>query len=111
MRDHRVLGNDHDTIANVITLVVQILGLAGGGDNHVVANAGILVNDGILNLATGADADAWLAAALMAFDGFEGFIIVTAKDDRAVELRAFAYDGTQTHDGVEDPGAINDAAV
>ena len=70
MRNHGILGNDDDAVADEVEFVVQIFRLAGGRDGDVVADARVLVNDGVLDLAIRADADARLAFAFVALHGF-----------------------------------------
>ena len=111
MRDHGVLGDDDDAVADEVALVVEVFRLAGGGDDHVVPDAGVLVDDGVLDFAMGADAHAGLALALRALHGFLGLVIVAAENDDAVQFRAVADDGAQADNGVADPGAVDDAAV
>ena len=64
MRNHGVLRDDHDAVADEIKLVVHVFRLAGGRDGHVVPDARVLVNDGVLDLAVLADADARPAVAV-----------------------------------------------
>ena len=111
MRNDAVLGDDDDAVADVIEFVVAVLRLAGGGNVHVVADARVLVNDGVLDPAVGADADARLAGALVRLDGFQRFVIVAAEDDDAVQFRAGADEGAQADNAVGDARVVDDAAV
>src|SRR5258706_14654573 len=95
VRDDGVFGDDDDAVADVVELVVGVVGLAGGGNGHVVGDGRILVNDGVFDFAIGADADAGLAFTLMLEDGFLGLVIVAAEAGDAGQLLARAPDGPQ----------------
>src|SRR5882672_3680989 len=43
--DHRVLGDDHDPVADVVVGTVEKGGLPGGRDSHVVSDPRVLVDD------------------------------------------------------------------
>jgi hypothetical protein len=111
VRNHGVLRDDHDAVADEIKLVIHVFRLAGGRDGHVVPDACVFVNDGILDLAMFADADARLAFALILRDGFRRLVIVAAEDDDAVQFRTRADNRAQADDRAVDGSAVDDAAV
>src|SRR5450631_3980960 len=47
--DDGVLWNDNDAVTNVVQRMVHLVGLAFGADRHVVADARILVDDGVFD--------------------------------------------------------------
>ena len=49
VRHDAALGNDDNSVADVVQGMVHILRLAGGRDYHVVADPGIFVDDGIID--------------------------------------------------------------
>src|ERR1019366_3041931 len=51
VRDDGVFGNDDDAVADVTEFVVELFGLGGGRNLHVVSDARVLVNDGVFDLA------------------------------------------------------------
>src|SRR5260370_33006795 len=55
MRNHAVLGNDDDAIADEIIGVVHFVELACRRDDGVVPDAGGFVHDGVLDAAVGAN--------------------------------------------------------
>ena len=77
----------------------------------VVSDARVFVNDGVLDFAVRADADARLAFAFVPVHGFLRFVIIAAEDDDAVQFRAGADDGAQADDAVRDARVVDDAAV
>src|SRR6267142_4227258 len=77
----------------------------------MVSNAGIFIHDGVFDAAIGADTYARLAGLFMLDDRLEGFVIVAAKKDRAVDDRARADDAAQSGDAMGNDGMIDDAAV
>ena len=72
MRDDAVFGDDDDAVADEIKGVVHVFRFAGGGDDDVVADAGILINDGVFDAGVSSDADAGAAAFLAFVDGGDG---------------------------------------
>src|ERR1035437_8871955 len=48
VRNHRVLRDDDDAVADKVVLVIHVFRLAGGRDDHVVPDARIFINDGVL---------------------------------------------------------------
>src|SRR5437588_1130093 len=111
MGDDAVFGDDDDPIADVIVDMVHVFGFAGGRDSDVVSDAGIFVNDGVLNAAIGTDADAGPTSFFVFDNRVIGFVVVAAQEDRAIQNRAGADDAAKAHDGVFDDGVIDDAAV
>ena len=84
MRHHAVLGNDHDAVADEVERVVHVLRLALGRDGHVVPDARVLINDGVLDARVLTDADARLPHRLVLRDGGGGLVVVAAQHDGAV---------------------------
>jgi len=111
VRDDGFFGDDDDAVADVIKFVVNFVRLAGGRDDDVVSDARVLVNDGVLNFAMGADANARLAFAFEFVHRFLRLVIIAAESDDAVQLGAVADDGAQTHDAVRETRAVDDATV
>src|ERR1700679_2529566 len=111
IRNHGVLRNDDDAVADVVALVVEVFRLAGGRDGHVIADARIFINDGILNFAIFTDAQARFALALVAFDGVLRLVIIAADHDDPVQLRARADQRAQADDGAVDDRMVDDAAI
>src|SRR6266699_6643578 len=109
--DDGVFGDDHDAITNVVEFVVRIFGLARRSDYHVVSDAGIFVHDRIFDAAVGADADARFAHLLMLDDGFDGFVIITAEEDGAVDDGAGAHNTAEAADTMGDDSVVDDATV
>jgi len=50
VRHDPVFGNNHDAVTNVIKLVIHFDRLAFGTYSTIIANARVLINDGISNL-------------------------------------------------------------
>ena len=111
VRYDRVFRDDDDAVADEIKCVVNTVGFSGGRNRHVVPDARVLVNDGVLDLAVRADADPRDALALVLPHGFVRFVEVAAQDDDAVQFRSRADKGSQTHDGAFDARVVDDAAV
>ena len=111
MRDDRVFGDDDDAVADEVFFVIHVFRLASGRDGDVVPDARIFINDGILNLAVRADAQARQAGLFMPLDGFMRFVVIAAEGDDAVQFRAVLDDGAQADDAAGDAGVIDDAAV
>ena len=111
MRDDAFSRDDDNPVADEIKFVVNVPRFAGGRNRHVVPDARVLVYDGVLDPAVGADANARLAGMLALIAGFRRFVIVGAEDDRAVQFRAGFDDGSQADDAVADARVVDDAAV
>src|ERR1039458_5689951 len=111
VRDHAVLGDDDDAIADVVIRSVHLVGLARGGDDDFVAHPRVLVHDGVFDSAVGTDADGRFARFLMLLDGLERFIVIAAEQYHPVQHRSHADAGAQADDTVRDDSAINNAAV
>src|ERR1043166_190709 len=111
VRDHAALGHNDNAIANVVIGMVQFVGLASGGKNDVISNAGIFVHYCIFNAAIAAAPDARLARFLVLDDGLLRLVIVAAQQNGAIEHGARANDATQADNAVTDSGAIDDAPV
>jgi len=111
VRDDGVFGDDDDAVADVAEFVVELFGFAGGRNRHVVSNARVFINDGVLDFAIGANADARFAFAFVPVHGFLRFVIVAAQTDDAVQFRARANDRAQADDAVLDARVVDDATV
>jgi len=109
--DDGVFGNDDDAVADVIKCVVELFRFAGGRNRYVAPDARVFVNDGVLDFAVCADAEARLAIAFVRFDGFLRFVIIAAEDDDTVQLAAGANDGAQADNAVGDARLVDNAAV
>src|SRR6185295_13768348 len=92
VRDDAVFGDDDDAVADVIERVVHVVRLAGRRNHAVVSDAGILVDDRVLNARVRTDADARAVLRLMPLDGFERFVVVAAQHDGALEGAALVQD-------------------
>ena len=57
IRDDPCLGDHDHAVADEVKGVIDVLGLAGRGDDAVLTEAHILVDDGILDARVAADAD------------------------------------------------------
>ena len=68
IRNNRVLGNNYNTIANIIALTVAILLLACGTDDTIISNTRVLINDGILNACVAPDSERRQPSCLIAID-------------------------------------------
>src|SRR5437667_9472929 len=62
MRDYAILRDDDNPVSNIIIRMVHILRLARGRKHDIVADARILIDDRIFDLAIGADPDRRLPA-------------------------------------------------
>src|ERR1035438_9865805 len=111
VRDHAVLGDDDDAIADVVIRMVHLVGLAGGGDDDVVADPRVLVHDGVFDAGVGADADGRLAGLLVLHYGFDRFIEIAAEQYHPVQHRSHADAGAQADDTVRDDSDLDNAAV
>src|SRR5437764_334790 len=63
--DYDVFGDDDDAIPKIVEGVIQVLGFAAWRDYHVIADARILVDDGIFDPGILANADARFAEHLV----------------------------------------------
>ena len=106
-----VLGDDDDAVADVIKLVVNVFRFIGRGNDAVAPDAGILVDDGVLDAGVVADANARLAEGLMTLDRLERLVVIAAEHDRTVELAAIVQDAPNADDALSDFRAIDDAPV
>src|ERR1035438_5044227 len=111
VRDHAVLGDDDDAIADVVIRMIYLVGLAGRGDDDVVADPRVLVHNGVFDAGVGADADGRLAGLLVLHYGFDRFIEIAAEQYHPVQHRSHADAGAQADDTVRDDSAIDNAAV
>src|SRR5215471_13265319 len=76
VRDQAVLRDDDDAVSDVIERVVNVIGFAGGRDDHVVPNARVLVDDGVFDANIRAEPNARSAGLGIGLDGLERFIVV-----------------------------------
>jgi hypothetical protein len=67
-----------------------LLRLSRGRDHHIVPNAGIFINNRVLNPAVGTNPDAWLARFFVFGDGFERFVKIATEQDRPIQYCARA---------------------
>src|SRR5215472_17088093 len=111
MRNDGIFGDDNNAVADVVKLVVRFVRLAGGLNGYVVADTRVLVDDGVLDLAVRANANAGFAFALVHKHGFLGFVKIAAEDDHAVQLRAAANDGAQADDAARDARMVDDTTI
>ena len=58
MGNDAVLGDDDDAVPDEVERMVHVVRFAGGGDDDIVADAGVLIDDGIFDAGVLADADA-----------------------------------------------------
>ena len=107
----RVFRDDDNSVADEVQCMIHVLRFAGGRDRHVVADARVLVYDGVLDPAVARRCRCAAGRVFVFLDGFLRFVIVAAEDDDAVQFRAGADDGAQADDAVVDAGAVDDAAV
>jgi len=84
MGHNPVARHDDDSIANEVILVIYIGRLPGRGDNHVITNARVAVDDGILDSSIPSDTDARNGAALGGCDGFRTLVIISPEQDYPV---------------------------
>lgn len=78
MGDDAVFGDDDDAVADVVEGVIDVFGFAGGGDHAVVADARVLVDDGVFNAGVFSDSDAGTASGFVLANGGFGFEVVGA---------------------------------
>src|SRR5512135_3516174 len=110
VRDDGALGHDDDAVDDAVAL-----GRLGREPPRVdepdaVADAGVLVDDGLADLAIAADADVGDAPLPVAGYGLAGFIVIGAHDDRPLEPGVLADPRADADDGLADAGAVDDAA-
>jgi len=111
VRDDAVFRNDDDAVADVVERVIDVFGFAGGGDEAVVADARVFVDDGVFDVGVPPNADAGQSARFVLFDGRFGFVVVATEQYGAIEVATFLNDAAHTNDGVVDLAAIQNTAV
>src|SRR5579884_3694551 len=111
MRNDAVFWDDDDSVADEIKRVVHVLGFAGGGDGDVVSNAGVLVDDCVLDACVLADAAARAAYAFAVLDGGHGFIIIATQRDHTAQFAARADQAADADDAIVNPRVIDDATI
>src|SRR5215510_3753106 len=91
--------------------MVRILGFAGGRDHHVVPDAGIFVDDGVLDPAVHAHADARPAGGFVYSDGFQRLVIIAAEENDSIQFGAGTHEAADTDDAVGNASVIENATV
>jgi len=91
VRDHSVFGNYNDAFANIVKGMVQVFGLARRRNDTVVANAGILIDDGIFNAGVTPDPNAGPAGLLTLLNRFRLFEVVAPEQNRPVQSTVPVY--------------------
>ena len=111
MGDNAVFGDDHDAVADVIERVIDVLGFSGWANHAIVADARVLIDDGIFDTCVFADADARAAGGFVLADGNFRFEIIGAEMNDAVQVAADVHERADADNAVFDAGVIDDAAV
>ena len=111
MRDSPVFRDDHDAIADVVERVIGVLWFSGGTDDAVVANASILVDDGVFDTGVFADTDFWPAGGCVFLDRSFGFEVIAAEKNGAMKRTACINQAANADDTMLDLGMIDYAAI
>src|ERR1043165_587416 len=84
---HGVLGNHHDAVADVVVRAVEVRRLAFRRDGDLVADARILVDNALLDLAVAANAHAGDAAVFSRFQLSISLVEILAHQDAMADRR------------------------
>src|SRR6185369_2147615 len=109
VRDRAVLGNDDDAIADVVEGMVEVFGFARGSNDDIVADARVLIDDGVLDPRVLPDADARFAKHFVFNDRGVRLVIVPAQKNDAVETAAITDNAADADDRMADAGVVDDA--
>ena len=85
--------------------------MPAGEITHVVADAGVFIDDGVIDAGIEADADARAVGAGAFLNGRLRFVIIATEQDDAVKLAAGADEAADADDAMSDAGMVDDAAV
>ena len=81
--DDMVFGNDDDAVADVVERMVDVAGFAFRGDNAVIADASVFIDDGVFDAGVFADADGGFARGALGGRDL-GFVIIATHHDGAM---------------------------
>ena len=109
--DLRSFGNDYDSIPDVIVVVVLILQIVGVDDGDIVADPGVLVDDGLDDSAVIADPHAGNALGFVLFQFVGGLEPIGAHQDGVLDGGARADPASHADDGMAHVRAVEDASV
>src|SRR6478609_3618501 len=98
--DDGALAHAEDAVANHDAVGVVAVRLALGRERDVVADAGILIDDGALDPAGPADADRRTPLLLVGLHLRLRLVIVGAHHDNVLEIRVLAEDGADADDAM-----------
>src|SRR5512143_3596662 len=107
-RDHAVLWDNDDAVTDVVAEPVVTFDTLLIADDDALADARILVDDGALDDAAGADADRYALTRGMQI--LRGFVEVGAHHDRMRQARAATDDAANADDRMVDLGVFDAAA-
>src|SRR5436190_20145758 len=111
IRDNAAFGDDDDAVSDVVMRVVDFVGLADRGNDHVVADPGVLIDNSVFDPAIGANSDARLAGFFMLINRLAGLVVVASQQDRPVQYRAGANNAAQADDTMAYGGPVDNAPI
>ena len=111
MRDHAVLRNDDNSIANVIKPVIHLIWLADGADDAILSNARVFIDDRVFNSRVATDADSRNALPFVLENRRGGLVVITAHHDRSRHVTSFAHQTAHADNAVINLRVIDDAAI
>src|SRR5262245_41457339 len=94
--NHRVLGNDHDAVADVVVGAIAVARAHVVADAHPPTHPSVLVDDGVLDDAVGPDADTRLPLSLELLEVLGALVDVRSQDQAVADARALGDPAADT---------------
>lgn len=111
MRHDGVFLYNDNAIAHHIAIAILVFLVALGADNAVVADARVLIDDGIFDARMAADSNGGNVLGVMFPDGIVGLVKIRAHHHHPMKLGSGSHNTAHANNTVTDLRAIDDAAI